>query len=62
MFKKRDATLGSKRKSRPILSLTEDPSVDDTKEEKTTDFSLPTKRQKKGLAAAELMRPTSPKG
>lgn len=44
MFKKREATSGSKRKSRPILSLTEDPTVEDTKEEKASDFSLPTKR------------------
>jgi len=45
MFKKREATSGSKRKSRPILSLTEDhTNVGDTKETEATDFSLPTKR------------------
>ncbi len=63
MFKKpkSNTNLSNKRKTRPTISLDDE---DPLEAESTSivDSGLPQKRQKtKGLAAAELMKPLSPK-
>ena len=56
MFKKRGDTAGSKRK-RPIL---DDHDGQDNIDDLQEDLTIPSKRQKKGLPASELMKPSQP--